>query len=142
MALSTQILHKIEESIDKEFYAKGEEAGKYFYKAFKGDGKTQANNLKVRAFHATRFTEIISFVKNQVGKEKKGEKWLYQDKGHSTCLGIHILEDLEKINKEAESIAGNEKLGKPEKIEIALRLARGYIDALVVNYLYLEKKSQ
>ena len=113
MALSTKILQQIEACVDRTIYKSGIKAGKYFSAAFEGKGRNQASNLKTRAYQTTRLSEIINFVKNQIGKEKQGVGWLKKvaklDDDNRTLpeeivVGQQILDDLENLADQARKL--------------------------------------
>ncbi|MDM8525791.1 hypothetical protein QUF80_20660 [Desulfococcaceae bacterium HSG8] len=87
---------------------------------------TQIRGLETLVTSASRFSEIINYIKNQVGKDKKG-KWLK--------VGSLLLEQLGKIEDKANKM-GNED---PAKIlEIKMKMARGWAKQVVAHYLYSE----
>ncbi|RME02810.1 MAG: hypothetical protein D6805_08830 [Planctomycetota bacterium] len=112
----------LDEIIDKKIYPKSVEMGKKFYDAFRGEGKSQLRKLQTLAYSTSRFTEILNFIKNQIGKDTQ-RKW--------TSFGEELLEELKGL-QEMEK-------GKLSSTHL-LYLARAYIDGAVNEYLYLAKK--
>ncbi|KPA19004.1 hypothetical protein MHK_000782 [Candidatus Magnetomorum sp. HK-1] len=87
---------------------------------------TQVRSLQTLANSASRFSEIINYIKNQAGKDNNNQ-WI--------IVGPLLLNKLDLLEKEARNIAGNRF---SEILEVKLRLARQWIKQVVVNYLYLK----
>lgn len=89
---------------------------------------SQIRNLENLVMSTKRFSEIINFIKNQTGKDKKGKWTLIAD----TLL--HQLEDLEDKAKE---------IGKDNPsiiFEVKKRLARGWVKQIVAHYFFADLK--
>lgn len=87
--------------------------------------KSQVRGLENIIVATTRFSEIINYVKNQAGKEKKDNKW--------RTIAPIILEDFEKIEAKAIDIAGDDP---SRRLEVKLRLVKGWARQVVAHYLY------
>ena len=93
---------------------------------------TQVRNLQQITCSATRFADIEDFVKNQMGKEKKEErKW--------KALGEDVLQQLKQLRDKSQEIE-NENLAN--QMALRLRLARGWVRAVVSAYLYQVARDQ
>ena len=103
--------------------------GKRFFEVFsydKGSGRisTQVRNLQQIVCSTTRFADIEDFVKNQMGKEGGQGKW--------TNVGREIMAELRTLRQESLRMDGNEG----DRLALRLRLARGWVRAVVGEYLY------
>jgi len=87
--------------------------------------KSQVRGLENLVVSTTRFSEIINYIKNQVGKEKKENKW--------RNVGEEFLSQLKSIEAKATEIAGDDPA---TRLEVKLRLARGWARQVVAHYLY------
>lgn len=112
------------------------ELGKRFFEEFGYDKKrnnirAQIRNLENITCSATRFTDIEDFVKNQMGKEPKNRReW--------KALGGEVLQQLKQLRDKSQELDA-----KPY-IQMALRLhlARGWVRAVVSEYLYCVARDQ
>ena len=106
------------------------ELGKRFFEKFGYDKKknnirAQIRNLENITCSATRFTDIEDFVKNQMGKEKIDErKW--------KALGGGVLQQLKQLRDKSEELDTDPYI----QMALRLRLARGWVRAVVGEYLY------
>jgi len=91
---------------------------------------SQIRNLENLVMSTRRFSEIINFIKNQTGKDKKGKWLLIAD----TLL--HQLEDMEdkarEIGKDNPSIT----------FEVKKHLARGWVKQIVAHYFFADLKRE
>ena len=122
--LSTELIRKADCRIDElhdQFICLGER----FFEKFGSDrGKisTQVRNLQQIACSAVRFADIEDFVKNQMGKGD--QKW--------KAVGDDVLEQLSQLRGYSEEIATDAS----ERMAVRQRLARGWVRAVVGEYLY------
>ena len=102
--------------------------GKRFFDIFGYDNnhiRAQIRNLENITCSATRFTDIEDFVKNQMGKEKIDErKW--------KKLGGEVLQQLKQLREKSQELDDNPY----NQMDLRLRLARGWVRAVVSEYLY------
>lgn len=133
--LNNESIEETDRYIDEnhETFAK---LGGYFFDVFsydKGNNRisTQIRNLQQITCSATRFADIEDFVKNQMGKEKTDErKW--------KKLGNDILEQLEQLRSESQKLDTE----PANQMALRLRLARGWVRAVVSEYLYRVARDQ
>lgn len=102
------------------------ELGKRFFEVFGYDNRvsTQIRNLQQITCSATRFADIEDFVKNQMGKEQNERKW--------KRLGGDILKQLRQLRSESQKLDTD----PANQMALRLRLARGWVRAVVSEYLY------
>ena len=106
------------------------ELGKRFFDIFSYDKdknrvSAQIRNLEQITCSATRFTDIEDFVKNQMGKEKIDErKW--------KKLGGEVLQQLRQLREKSQELDANAY----NQMALRLHLARGWVRAVVSEYLY------
>ena len=86
--------------------------------------RAQIRGLETLITSATRFSEILNYIKNQVGKDKKG-KW--------QRIGSLLLDQLEALEKKANEM-GKDVPGVI--LDIKLRLARGWARQVVTHCLF------
>ena len=101
--------------------------GNDLFDSFGSDrGKTQVRNLQQIACSATRFADIEDFVKNQMQKEKeKGDsKW--------KAVGHEVLQQLSRLRIDSREMDHDDK----NRMALRLYLARGWVRAVVGQYLY------
>ena len=123
--LSTELIRAADRSIDEQ-HEQFANLGRRFFKEFGSDqGKvsTQVRNLQQITCSATRFADIEDFVKNQMGK-KSNSKW--------RVVGKDALEHLLQLRSSSEQIADD----AADRMAVRLRLARGWVRAVVGEYLY------
>lgn len=87
--------------------------------------RSQVRGLENIIVSTGRFSEIINYVKNQTGKEKKENKW--------RTVGPILITQLEQLEKKASEIAEGDMAAR---MEVKLRLARGWARQVVAYYLY------
>lgn len=122
--LNTDLIGKVECYLD-ENHEKFSSLGRQFFDEFgsdKGKISTQIRNLQQIAGAATRFADIEDFVKNQMGKGDK--KWM--------ALGNDVLKQLARLRKLSQDLTEDEY----DRMALRLRLARGWVQAVVSEYLY------
>ena len=85
---------------------------------------TQIRNLQQIVCSAPRFADIEDFVKNQMGRDTSSAKQWRQ-------VGDGILKELQALRKRAAEYDDQEL-----QLAFRLRLARGWVRAVVSEYLY------
>ncbi len=126
--LNNDLIQKTDRYIDENHEAFSE-LGKRFFEVFdydKGNNRisTQIRNLQQITCSATRFADIEDFVENQMGKEQKEHKW--------KRLGGDILKQLEELRSKSQKLDTD----PANQMALRLRLARGWVRAVVSEYLY------
>ena len=95
------------------------------YNKEKDQINAQVRNLQQITCSAMRFADIEDFVKNQMGKEdKKNPKW--------RKLGDEVLKALEELRNTSQQFDTD----PVNQMALRLRLARGWVRAVVSQYLY------
>lgn len=133
--LDNELIHKVDRYIDnnRETFLK---LGDCFFEVFgynreKNTISTQVRNLQQVACSATRFADIEDFVKNQMGKEDK-------DKRQWRRLGDNVLEGLKKLRDKGCELDADPN----NQMALRLRLARGWVRAVISQYLYRVARDQ
>ncbi len=85
--------------------------------------QTQVRGLENLIVATTRFSEIINYIKNQTGKDRREWK----------AVGPLLLSQLEALEARAAELADGDA---GRQLEIKLRLARGWARQVVAHYLY------
>ncbi|GIW92212.1 MAG: hypothetical protein KatS3mg110_0253 [Pirellulaceae bacterium] len=125
--LTHEMIRNVDEFIDTN-HDRFSRLGDQLFEAFrydpqKGRVATQIRNLQQIVCAATRFADIEDFVKNQMGKTG-GDQWRQ--------VGPHVLAHLDELRKQSQQVAST-----PEQaMAVRLRLARGWVRAVVSQYLY------
>lgn len=91
---------------------------------------SQIRNLENLVMSTRRFSEIINFIKNQTGKDKKG-KWL--------LIADTLLNQLEELEDKAREI-GKDNPGIT--FEVKKHLARGWVKQIVAHYFFADSKKK
>lgn len=112
------------------------ELGKRFFDIFDYDRdknriRSQIRNLENITCSATRFADIEDFVKNQMGKEPK-------DKNQWKALGSEVLQQLKELRERSQDLDAEPY----PQIALRLHLARGWVRAVVSEYLYQVARDQ
>lgn len=130
IVLSNELIQKANRYIDehRETFSR---LGQRFFDEFgydKGTNriKTQIRNLQQITCSATRFADIEDFVKNQMGKEKMGKQAPWK------ALGQEVLGQLAQLRAQSEKFDTD----PVNQMALRLRLARGWVRAVVSEYLY------
>ncbi len=84
----------------------------------------QIRGLETLVTSTGRFSEIINYIKNQTGKDRRNS-WVR--------VGPLLLEQLGALEEKARELGGNDA---GQVLEIKLRLARGWAKQVVAHYLY------
>ncbi len=125
------MLAKVDQAIE-EFYPRSIEMAERLLRVFRPGKKRQVKNLENLIYSTTRFTEVKNFIKNQMGKDEKGQDWRCQV-GDTGKMGDLILGELERIEGKAKELAQ----GRPDEIfEVKMRLLRGWVRQVVAHYDY------
>lgn len=122
--LNADLIGKVDCYVD-ENHEKFSSLGAKFFEIFgseKGKISSQVRNLQQIACSAIRFADIEDFVKNQMGKGDK--KWM--------ALGNDVLKQLARLRKLSQDLTEDEY----DRMALRLRLARGWAQAVVSEYLY------
>ena len=126
--LNTELNWKVDCRID-ELHDQFVCLGAQFFNKFGSDrGKTQVRNLQQIACSAVRFADIEDFVKNQMGKGNRDWK----------AVGDEVLKQLRQLRCYSEEIATD----ADDRMVVRQRLARGWVRAVVGEYLYRLARSQ
>ena len=129
MVLNSDLIQEVDRFID-ENHKTFSELGDRFFEVFSYDKQndrisTQIRNLQQITCSATRFADIEDFVKNQMGKEKNKElKW--------KKVGDSILKKLKELRDKSQAFDSD----PAHQMALRLRLARGWVRAVVSQYLY------
>lgn len=130
IVLSNELIQKANRYIDehRETFSR---LGQRFFDEFGYDTgtnriKTQIRNLQQITCSATRFADIEDFVKNQMGKEKMGKQAPWK------ALGQEVLGQLAQLRAQSEEFDTD----PVNQMDLRLRLARGWVRAVVGEYLY------
>lgn len=91
---------------------------------------SQIRNLENLVMSTKRFSEIINFIKNQTGKDKKG-KW--------PLIADVLLHQLEALEDKAREI-GKDNPGIT--FEVKRQLARGWVKQIVAHYFFADSKKK
>ena len=125
--LNTELIWKVDCRID-ELHDQFVCLGARFFDKFGSEG-AQVRNLQQVACSAVRFADIEDFVKNQMGKGNKKE-W--------KAVGDEVLKQLSQLRGYSEEIATD----ADDRMVVRQRLARGWVRAVVGEYLYRLARSQ
>lgn len=89
---------------------------------------SQIRSLETLIMSTRRFSEIINFIKNQAGKDRKGQWFQFVDK---------LLNQLEAIEEKAREIGANDA---GRTLAVKRHLARGWGKQIVAHYLFAQLK--
>ena len=132
IVLNDQLIREVNLYIEEE-HQTFSELGKRFFEEFGYDKnnnriRAQIRNLENITCSATRFTDIEDFVKNQMGKERTDErnppKW--------KALGGEVLQQLRRLREKSQELDADSYI----QMALRLHLARGWVNAVVGEYLY------
>ena len=135
--LDNELIQKVDHYIDNDNNrAVFAELGDCFFDVFgynreKNTINTQVRNLQQITCSATRFADIEDFVKNQMGKEDN-------DKRQWRRLGDDVLQGLKELRDESYELNAE----PTNQMALRLRLARGWVRAVVSQYLYRVARDQ
>ena len=140
IVLNNELIQETDRYIDSN-HKTFSQLGKCFFEVFGYDKKnnrvsTQVRNLQQITCSATRFADIEDFVKNQMGKEDK-------DKQQWRKLGDNVLNGLKELRDTSKTLVPEDSTDEIQLSEsgvkqmaVRLRLARGWVRAVVSAYLY------
>lgn len=136
--LAHQTVREVDQYLD-EHHEEFTKLGQKLFEVFKYDKdknriSSQIRNLQQVACSATRFADIEDFVKNQMGKEAGKE----ESKKEWQKAGDDVLEQLDRLRRDSAQIADAEA----DQMQVRLKLARGWVRAVVSEYLYQVARSQ
>ena len=134
IVLSNKLIQETDRYIDEnhETFSK---LGDRFFEVFHSGGNTQVRNLLQITCSATRFADIEDFVKNQMGKEKVDE----QNPARWRKLGDEVLDKLKGLREKSQKLDPD---NRANQMAVRLRLARGWVRAVVNQYLYKVAQDQ
>ena len=134
--LSNELIQKADRYIDENHETFCELGGSFFdtfdYDRSNNRINTQIRNLQQMACSATRFADIEDFVKNQMGKERTDTQPRWR------ALGNDVLQALQQLREESQKLDGD----AANQMALRLRLARGWVRAVVGEYLYRVARDQ
>ena len=126
IVLSDVLIQESDRYIDEK-HDTFSELGERFFTTF-GYDRTQIRNLQQITCSATRFADIEDFVKNQMGKERTDDrnppKW--------KAIGGDVLKQLAPLRTKSQELDAD----PINQMALRLRLARGWVRAVVSAYLY------
>ena len=131
--LDPKIMSEVDRYLD-EHHQQFSELGRELFRAFGFDERrdriaAQVRNLQQVVCSATRFADVEDFVKNQMGKTGNRE-WKE--------VGDRVLESLKQLRSESTKLASEPSVA----MAVRLRLARGWVRAVVSEYLYQVAQKQ
>ena len=125
--LSTELINKVDCYLD-ENHETFSAMGQRFFDQFGSDREkisSQVRNLQQISCSAPRFADIEDFVKNQMGKgDKNSKKW--------KAVGDRVLTQLTSLREYSKKVTNDER----DRMALRLHLARGWVQAVVSEYLY------
>ena len=128
--LSTELIQAADRYVDERHDQFADLGGRFFeqFGSDRGKVSTQVRNLQQIACSAARFADIEDFVKNQMGRGDANWK----------AVGSDMLEQLSRLRGDSEEIA----VDADDRMAVRLRLARGWVRAVVGEYLYRLARQQ
>ena len=122
-ALDAETLKKIDLFLEG-FYPSAIEAGDRMSDVKLG--KTQVRGMETFIASASRFSQIINYIKNRAGKDRK-KTWINIAPG--------LLDQLDELETKAKELGKN---NPAVMIDIKMKLARGWANQVVSQYLYAD----
>lgn len=99
----------------------------------KGLEDSQIRNVLAVAEETQDVSVVENFIKYQIGRSNKGEKWRYgEDRG--VGFGERMLEDIRELRR----WAGRERTEDIPEFELAIRLVRRYLGYLARYFKYTQ----
>ena len=128
--LSTELIQAADRYVDERHDQFADLGGRFFeqFGSDRGKVSTQVRNLQQIACSAARFADIEDFVKNQMGRGDANWK----------AVGSDVLEQLSRLRGDSEEIA----VDADDRMAVRLRLAGGWVRAVVGEYLYRLARQQ
>lgn len=122
--LSTELIRVADRCVDERHDQFADLGGRFFeqFGSDRGKVSTQVRNLQQVACSAARFADIEDFVKNQMGRGDSNWKE----------VGSDVLQQLAQLRSYSEEIA----VDAADRMAVRLRLARGWVRAVMSEYLY------
>jgi len=132
--LEPSVVKDVDQYVDQnhdQFSQLGRELFRVFHleKRRKYRVATQIRNLQQTVCSATRFADVEDFVKNQMGKTGNRE-W--------KRVGDRVLEQLAQLRADSTQLTDDAGAA----MAVRLRLARGWVRAVVSEYLYQVAQDQ
>ena len=132
IVLNDKLIREVNRYIE-ENHQTFSELGKRFFDIFSYDKdknrvSAQIRNLEQITCSATRFTDIEDFVKNQMGKERTDER----NPPRWKAFGGEALQQLKQLREKSEALDTDPY----NQMALRLHLARGWVRAVVSEYLY------
>ncbi len=131
--LRNELIQKADRYIDENHGAFSKLGGRFFDEFGYDNNRTntQIRNLQQITCSATRFADIEDFVKNQIGKERgEASRW--------RALGDEVLDGLRQLRDKSQEFDDD----ADHQMALRLRLARGWVRAVVSEYLYRVARAQ
>lgn len=136
----------VDQYLDQNTFA---ETGRLLWQALASgsdEKMSQLRGLQNVVYSATRFSDIIDFIKNQMGKESskpdRKPRWTKEDGGE--MVGSRLLRELGQVRNDAAKLAAELGVSPDDPhfgtFPIALRLARGWVRHVAAHYLYCTAK--
>ena len=130
--LSNELIRKADRYIDENHETFFELGGRFFDVFGYDNNRTQVRNLQHMTLSATRFADIEDFVKNQMGKERTDTQPRWR------ALGNDVLQALQQLREESQNLDSD----AANQMALRLRLARGWVRAVVGEYHYRVARDQ
>jgi len=116
----------------EEFYHKAENLGAKAANIFEDKGKTQLNNLLNVTNSSMKVTDIIDYIKRQIGHGNRGfEKDNFGDE-----LINFLYDELKIVRNNIASELKELELDEYQLQQIHLLLCRQFINSMVIHYNY------
>jgi len=128
--MDAKILNEIDRTIEG-FYSESIHIGEILASVFTNN-RSQVKNLENLVYTTNRFTEVVNFIKNQMGKDIKRVDWA--KKKNDLMIGEYILEGLDRIDAKAKKIVKNTD---DLFFDVRMRLLRGWIRQVITHYEFI-----
>lgn len=122
-ALDAETLKKVDLFLE-DFYPFAKQAGDRMSEV--NLGKTQVRGMETFIASASRFSQIINYIKNRAGKDRK-KTWI--------IIARKLLDQLNQLETKAKELGKN---NPAVIIDIKMKLARGWANQVVSQYLYTD----
>lgn len=122
-ALDAETLKKVDLFLE-DFYPFAKQAGDRM--SYVKLGKTQVRGMETFIASASRFSQIINYIKNRAGKDRK-KTWIN--------IAPDLLDQLDRLETKAKELGKN---NPAVIIDIKMKLARGWANQVVSQYLYAD----
>ncbi len=122
-ALDAETLKKVDMFLE-DFYPFAKQAGNLMSEVKLG--KTQVRGMETFIASASRFSQIINYIKNRAGKDRE-KTWIN--------IARDLLDQLDQLETRAKELGKN----NPAVIlDIKMKLARGWANQVVSQYLFAD----